>query len=110
MRIVNYRNITYSEVYKIIGKLRDSKYPVDQITVRVHEYAEKFSKCSRAEELVKELKKMGLLEITAVMIANIVPKDPDEVRILLNFESRSLSSEDIGSILSKVKEFCLESD
>ncbi len=108
MKIVNYRNITYSEVYKMISKLRNERYELDQITVRVHEYVGKFSKCPKAEDLVKELVNTGLKEITAVMIANIVPKEPDEVRILLNFEGRSFDTKEIESILNKVKEFCAE--
>ncbi len=106
MRIINYRNIPYAEVERIIRELMERKVELDQITMRVFEYVSKFNRCKRAEDLVKALKDMGFKEITAVIIANIVPKSIDELKVLMIFEGEIPSEERLNEVLSKVKEIC----
>jgi len=38
MKVINYRNVTYSEVEKIISELKNKGLELDQITMRVYEY------------------------------------------------------------------------
>ncbi|MCD6324041.1 MAG: hypothetical protein J7L55_02910 [Desulfurococcales archaeon] len=106
MKILHTRNLTYSEVSKILDDIRGRGYELDQLALRVNEYVKKFSKCNDWENLLKDLSEMGLKEITAVMIANIVPKNEDEVKALLNFEAEDLPHEKIEEILQKVSQHC----
>ncbi len=106
MRIVDSRNLTYLEVARIIDEIKNKGYELDQLAIRVSEYVNKFSKCKDAQSLVKELLEAGLKEITAVMIANIVPQNDDEVKALLNFEHELHDTEAVKKILEEVKAHC----
>jgi DNA-directed RNA polymerase subunit F len=106
MKIIDSRNLTYLEVAKIIDEIKSKGYELDQLAIRVNEYANKFNKCKGAQSLVKELLEIGLKEISAVMIANIVPQNEDEVKALLNFEHEIPDAEVIKKILEKVKAHC----
>ncbi|OYT49123.1 MAG: hypothetical protein B6U85_00175 [Desulfurococcales archaeon ex4484_42] len=106
MRIINYKNIPYAEVARIIRKLMERGVELDQITMRVYEYVSKFTKCERASELVNILTSMRLKEITAVIIANILPRSIDELRALMNFEDEIPSEDKLNEILSKINEVC----
>ena len=108
MKILNYRNITYAEVEKILRDLLNKGVKLDQLAIRVLEYVSKFNKCENAEELVKKLVSMGLKEITAVMISNVVPQTIDELKSLMNFEGEIPNEDKLKSILNIIKELCLE--
>ncbi len=110
MKIINYRNITYAEVEKILRSLLDKGIKLDQLAIRVLEYVTKFNKCERAEELVKRLTALGLKEITAVMISNVVPQTIDELKSLMNFEGEMPSEDKLNEILSIVKELCAKTE
>ncbi len=58
-----------------------------------------------AEKLVEELKALGLRERQAVLIANIMPEDKDDLRVVLYKEYASFSEEEINKILQTVKKF-----
>jgi len=106
MRIKSYRNVTYDTVIKIIEDLKSKGIELDSLSIRVSEYLHKFTKCDKGEELVKALIEKGLNEITSVMIANIVPKNIDELRSLLNFETQTFNEEKLNEILALVNSFC----
>ncbi len=106
MKIVDYRNIPYSEVKKILERLREEGVELDQLAMSVLEYVSKFSKCSNAEELVSELLKLGLKEITAVLIANLKPTSLEELRILLTFEPEAPEKDVLENIISIVNKYC----
>lgn len=106
MKTLQSRNVPNSLVVKILKEIQEKGFELDQLAIRVSEYANKFNKCSRGEELVEELTSMGIKEITAVLIANIVPKTPDEVKALSNFEPELPDEETINKILEKVSEYC----
>jgi len=109
MKVLGSRNVTNGEVKQIIEDIRNKGFELDQLAIRVEEYTRKFNKCSKGEELVEELINGGLTEITAVMIANIVPKNKDEVKALLTFEHKNISDELVKDILQKVSKYCKES-
>ena len=106
MKIINYRNIPYDTVAKLIKELMEKNVELDQLTMRVNEYVNKFNKCKDAEKLVGELKKLGLLEITSVMIANIAPRTKDELKVLMNFEPEMPSEEKLEEILELINNIC----
>ena len=106
MKIINYRNIPYSTVAKLIRELIDKNVELDQLTMRVNEYVNKFNKCQNAEELVAELKNLGLLEITSVMVANIAPKSVDNLKSLMNFEPDIPPEDKLEEIIELIKRKC----
>jgi len=106
MKIINYRNIPYDTVARLIRELIEKNVELDQLTMRVNEYVNKFNKCSNAEELVSKLKSLGLLEITSVMIANIAPKKVDELKALMNFEADIPPEDKLNEIIELVKNMC----
>ncbi|MGC8974757.1 MAG: RNA polymerase Rpb4 family protein [Thermoprotei archaeon] len=108
MKIISSRNITYAETQKILEDLAGRGVELRSIELRVLDYLRRFNKCRKADELVKELEKQGLNEITAVMIANIVPKDTEALKILLNFENKSFEEESLNEIVKTVSAYCSE--
>jgi len=106
MKIINYRNIPYSTVAELIRELMDENVELDQLTMRVNEYVNKFNKCQNAEELVAELKNLGLLEITSVMVANIAPKSVDNLKSLMNFEPDIPPEDKLEEIIELIKRKC----
>lgn len=106
MKIINYRNIPYDTVARLIRELIEKNVELDQLTMRVNEYVNKFNKCSNAEELVSKLKSLGLLEITSVMIANIAPKTVGELKALMNFEADIPPEDKLNEIIELVKNMC----
>lgn len=69
------------------------------------DYAKKFAKLSKEEgaKLMAELMKLEKLnEDAAVKIADILPTDEAQVRIILAKERYSLSQEEIGEVLKIV--------
>jgi len=106
MRIINYRNIPYDTVAKLIKELIEKNVELDQLTMRVNEYVNKFNKCRNAEELVNELKNLGLLEITSVMVANVAPKTLDELKSLMNFEPNVPSEDKLEKVIELIKSKC----
>jgi len=106
MKILKSRNVPNSVVVKILSEIQEKQFDLGQLALRVNEYSVKFNKCPNGEQLVEALLDLNLKEITAVLIANIVPKDKEEVRALTNFEAETPSPEKIEAILNKVKEFC----
>ncbi|MEM2021340.1 MAG: hypothetical protein QXP80_03830 [Zestosphaera sp.] len=108
MKVIASRNATYAEVRRILEGLSERGVELESIEIRVLDYIRKFTRCRRGDELVEELSKMGLSEITAVMIANIVPRDLDTLRILLTFESKTFENEFLNNVLNTVNAYCTE--
>ncbi|MEM0085643.1 MAG: hypothetical protein QXV93_02770 [Zestosphaera sp.] len=106
MKIISSQNITYAKIQKMIEELAEKGVELESIELRVLDYLRKFNKCKQGDELVKELEKRGFNEITAVMIANIVPKDIETLKILLNFENKSYEEEFLNEVLKTISEYC----
>ena len=106
MKILKTHNVPNSVVVKVLSEIQEKGFELGQLALRVNEYSVKFNKCDRGEELVEALVEMGLKEITAVLIANIVPKDEEELRALTNFEAETPEPEKMKEILGKVQELC----
>ncbi len=108
MKIKSVRNIPNPTVVKVLENLERMNIELTQLAIRVKEYAKRFSKCARAEELVAKLKELGLDDVTAVVIANIVPQTPDEVRVIYDKRTKPLDNETIKKILDLTALYCVE--
>ena len=106
MKIISSKNITNEEVLEILEDLKSRSYELDQLALRVEDYARKFNKCKKSKELVNELINKGFKEITAVIIANIVPQSLDEVKALTTFEPETPSEETLKKVLDLVNNYC----
>jgi len=72
------------------------------------EYLRKYDKLTikKAEELVKELSEVKKLrERQVIQIVNILPKDRDDLRLILEKDYNLLTDEEKNFILEKVKKF-----
>ncbi|MCS7108150.1 MAG: hypothetical protein RMH77_01040 [Sulfolobales archaeon] len=105
MELLTYRHLTYSEVVEILRKLMESK-EFSHMVSRVYEYASKMVKCVDGAKVVEELVKLGLKEITAVMLVNNCPNSVDEILTLLNFEGRTSEQEELNKISEILKSCC----
>ncbi|MFN3268191.1 MAG: DNA-directed RNA polymerase subunit F [Zestosphaera sp.] len=106
MKIISSRNISYAEMLKMIEDLVERGVELESIELRVLDYLRRFNKCKQGDELVKELEKQGFSEVTAVMIANISPKDIETLKILLSFENKNYDEEFLSEVLKIVSEYC----
>lgn len=73
---------------------------------RVYEYASKMVRCVNGDEVVNRLIKLGLKEITAVMLVNNCPKSVDEIKLLLNFEGKTFKDEELDKVLEVLSSCC----
>ncbi|MEM1537622.1 MAG: hypothetical protein QXK12_06130 [Candidatus Nezhaarchaeales archaeon] len=88
---------------KLASEVGELKYH-QQVTL---DYSSKFSKAplEKIEELVQRLtKEKGLSKLTAIQIANILPREIDELRPLLSREGRTFLRTDLEAILDLIKE------
>lgn len=109
MELLSYKHLTYSEVARLLKKLIDSGEKVSHMVSRVYEYVSKLSKCSSSDEVVNELtSKVGLREVTAVMLVNNCPNSVDEVRIYLNFEGKVFDEDSLNEIVDILSKCCTE--
>ncbi|MEM0015398.1 MAG: hypothetical protein QXS42_01295 [Zestosphaera sp.] len=108
MRLLSSRNAAHAEVQKILEGLTGKGIELESIEMRVLDYLRRFNKCRRGDELAEKLREMGLSEITAVIIANVVPKDSETLKILLNFEGRTLEAGFLEEVLNTVTTYCTE--
>jgi DNA-directed RNA polymerase subunit F len=72
------------------------------------EHASKVSRIDskKAKKLVKELIELGFVsEINAVKIADIMPSNADDVRLIFSKERASVEKKDIEKILSVVEKY-----
>jgi len=72
------------------------------------EHAQKFSRIDskKAKKLVKDLIELGFVsEINAVKIADIMPSNADDVRLIFSKERASVEKKDIEKILSVVEKY-----
>jgi len=108
MKLLSSRNATHAEVQKILESLVEEGVELESIEMRVLDYLRRFNKCRRGDELAKKLEELGFSEITAVIISNVVPRDLETLKILLNFESKTLEEGFLNEVLSTVATYCME--
>jgi DNA-directed RNA polymerase subunit F len=107
MEVKREKIVSWAEAKKILeSKSRDKELGYEQKNALEH--LRKFSKLTdkKLNEMIEELKKIEKLrERHIVSIVNMLPKDADELRMLLANEIVTLSDEDSKKILSIVKKF-----
>lgn len=106
MELLFYKHLTYSDVMKLLKNLLDSGEEFSYMVSRVYEYASKMARCVSSDEVVDGLIKLGLKEITAVMLVNNCPSSRDEVKALLNFESKTFTDEELEKVLEILSSCC----
>jgi DNA-directed RNA polymerase subunit F len=107
MEIKGEKFVSWAEVKKTLEKkAKDKELGYEQKNALEH--LRKFSKLTEKamNEMVGELKKIEKLrERHIVSIVNMLPQDPDELRLLFANEIVTVSDEDKKKILSIVKKF-----
>ncbi len=114
MQVIGFKEIPIPIVKKILEEeLKKQEalgitLDLSSLAYRTKEYVDEVSKCDseKAERAYNRLLEKGLREITAAILVNILPKTVDEARILLNFEPRTLTTEEIEEILRILEEEC----
>lgn len=102
--LLSQRDISLGAVKKILAKRKKkSELSYEQNTAL--EYSAAFAPCTekKAEELIEELQKVGKIDReAAVMIANIAPKDEDDLRVILEKKLKRLEPKEIKKVLDLV--------
>ena len=114
MEIIHFEEVPIPMVKKILEeelKKQEElgiRLDMSSLAYRTRDYVKTISKCSSegAERAFRKLTSMGLKGITAAILINVVPKSVDEARILLNFESKTFTTEEIEQLLQILKEEC----
>ena len=107
MKILNERFVSWAEAKKLLAK-RQKEKELGYEQKNALEHLKKFSKLSEktVKQMMEELKGIEKLkEKHIVAIANILPQDLDDLRVLFANEVVNLSDEDKKKILSIVKKF-----
>ncbi|MBU0953723.1 MAG: RNA polymerase Rpb4 family protein [Nanoarchaeota archaeon] len=107
MEVKEERPITWTEAKDILEKKEKSR-ELGYVQQNALDYLRKFTtlKPKEAQDLVTELSGIEKLKDSLIVqIANLLPKNEDELRQLLQHEVVSLSEEEIKNILSIVSKF-----
>jgi len=99
--------VTLAEVKDILTeRQKDGELTAEQKLAMEH--TQRFARMDskKAKKLVKELTELGFVsEINAVKIADIMPRHPDDVRLIFSKERASVEKKDIEKILSVVEKY-----
>lgn len=105
MEIIEERFVTWSDAKKVLEKKAKEK-ELGYEQKNALEHLRKFSKLTQKsmQEINSELDKIDRLkERNRVAIINILPKDDDELNMLLSNEIVTISDEDKKKIISIIK-------
>ena len=107
MEIIEERLVNWAEAKKILeSKEKEKELGYEQKNALEH--LRKFSKLSmkKANDMIEELGKIERLkDRQKIIIANMLPKDMEDLRVLFAKEVVNLSDEDKKKILSIVKKY-----
>ena len=105
MKVLDEKLITDCEAKSIlenIGKKFELKYEQKNTLETLRKFVN--VDVEKIKKLVEELKKIGKLrEREIIAIANFLPEDKDDLRLILEKEYTNFSSEEINQILEIVK-------
>jgi len=105
--ILSNRPATLAEVAEVLEKRKeDGELGFEQQTTLT--YAQKYAKLSKKKvvELIEELQKIDKIKpVVAVKIADILPKNSDQLRLIFANERYSLTSAEIEEVLKIVKKY-----
>lgn len=106
-KVLSSEDITIPEALKLLEE-SISTFGSDDKVNEVLDYLRRFSKLNpdKAKELVSELvKRFGIARITAIQIVNIMPKYPEELKIILGLEKREFSDREIQEMLDLINSY-----
>lgn len=106
-KIINQEPISLANVKELIEqKKKEGELTYEQnLTL---EYCKKFSKLSKrdANALIEELSKIEKVSRKyAIVLADLLPKTPDEIRLIFSKEHFILSEDEIKTILSVLDKY-----
>ena len=108
-RIVSVKSLTWSEARELIKK-RIEEGMTTVYHDRVYQYLDMFAILppDEARKMVEEIvREAGVSEDTAVVVANICPATPGEVRSILEMErEKKYSEETVQKILEIARRYC----
>jgi len=105
-RIVASKDVTIAEVSEILSQVKEEELGFEQS--KTLEYAKKFLKLSKedADAMIKELMENDKIARTkAVKIVDLMPKQPDEIKVIFAKETFSLDDKEILYVLEIVKKY-----
>lgn len=108
-KVLSSKPLPLSKVKEVIKKRLEEEEGLD-IQRTTLSYLERFTKCGSAlvDEILKELKeKFALSNELCVMLVNILPQTPEEVRTILASEEVTLTGEEIEEII-KIISKCIK--
>ncbi len=104
-KIISQQPVTYAEALEILReRLKEEGSDIQYATLN---YLERFTKCEKdlAVETYRKLKEeLKLSDEICIMLVNILPQTPEEVRTILASEEITLTSEEINKILEILSE------
>ena len=102
-KLISERYITISQSKEMfINSRRNYEEMPYELTCAL-DYLEKFAKLSaeEAEELLKELRNLGLDERTSVKIVDLLPKDEEDLKVIFYKSDLPENAQEILNIVSK---------
>ncbi|MBU5575268.1 MAG: RNA polymerase Rpb4 family protein [Candidatus Aenigmatarchaeota archaeon] len=108
MKIIEAKPITMGEAKEIMTKVEKNKKELTYEQKLALEHLKKFTKLNEAEsiKLLEEINSfIRLSPEIAIQIVNILPKSPDELRLITSRESFILKEEEITKILEIIKKY-----
>lgn len=109
MKIKSEKPITLPEVESLLKQRKEEGELRYEQKVSL-KYAHKFSKLSeeKAKKLAKDLLDLDIVKIKeehAIKMANLLPKNKDEVRLIFAKERFSLKSDELDQILGLIEKY-----
>ena len=100
--------VTLAEVRDLLTEELDKRGDLSTIQKAAMTHAQTIAKITKeqADEIVKRVSELEFVnEVTSYKIADILPKDPEDVRAIFSKERINLESDDIQKILDIVAEY-----
>lgn len=104
MKVIKEKTITVPEALVLLQKRqKEGELGYEQQNTLAYLQAEAKLDEKDAAELVKELKGLGLTDKQSVMLASIIPKKEEEVKLILSYEKTDVSGDKVKEILKLLK-------
>ena len=109
-KVVDEDPITLSEVKDAVAKLEKRDNELNYRSNKAKEYLAAFTELSKSkkDELYKKLKDLNLVRLKEAHIVKIIdflPKDVEDIKVILQAYPISFPKKDMDSIIKVVKEF-----
>ncbi|HIQ38444.1 MAG TPA: DNA-directed RNA polymerase subunit F [Methanothermococcus okinawensis] len=103
-KLISERYVTISQSKEMINNNRKNYEEIPYELNCALNYLEKFAKLSveEAEELLNELRSLGLDERTSVKIVDLLPKDEEDLKVIFY---KSNLPENVQEILNTVRKY-----